>query len=336
MLMKLFILFFTVIFLQLQANAQSVSIKGKVKDREGVPIPSATITFLNGSSNSGTTTDANGNFEIKVRDSIKTQLQFSSVGFESKKLKLKGKTYIEITLELSKTSLNEVVVVGYSTRITKKSMSYSTTTISGDQLNNQLYGTIAGVQVSNGNNSNIILRGAASINSNAVDEDSNLPPGDFDSTLSEEHGEGYNKIIENKFQRTNTVPISTFSIDVDGASYSNLRRMIKDGKLPPADAIRVEEMVNYFKYNYPKPSDTLPFSITMEMSDCPWNNKNKLMMVALHAKEIATENLPAANLVFLVDVSGSMSSNDKLPLVKASLKLLVSQLRPIDKVSLVV
>ncbi len=148
--------------------------------------------------------------------------------------------------------------------------------------------------------------------------------------------EDYDGITENRFRKVNDEPLSTFSIDVDGASYSNVRRMINYGQLPPAGAVRVEEFINYFKYKYPQPTNNEPFSINTEMSVCPWNKQHKLVMIGLQGKQIATDKLPPSNLVFLIDVSGSMSDPNKLPLVKASLKLLVDQLREQDNVAIVV
>lgn len=148
--------------------------------------------------------------------------------------------------------------------------------------------------------------------------------------------EEYDKINDNEFKLASANPLSTFSIDVDKASYSNARRYINSGTLPPKDAVRVEEMINYFKYEYPQPKNNTPFSINMEMNDCPWNSAHKLVQVGLQGKTIENGNLPAANLVFLIDVSGSMASENKLPLLKKSFTLLVEQLREQDKVSIVV
>ena len=130
-------------------------------------------------------------------------------------------------------------------------------------------------------------------------------------------------------------PLSTFSIDVDAASYSNMRRFINKGELPPVDAIRTEELVNYFSYDYPKPTGSDPVKITMEAGACPWNADHRLVRIGLKAKEIPTEHLPASNLVFLIDVSGSMWGANRLDLVKSSLKLLVNNLRDKDKVAIV-
>ncbi len=148
--------------------------------------------------------------------------------------------------------------------------------------------------------------------------------------------EEYAAESENTFHDAKKEPLTTFSIDVDRASYSNIRRYISDGMLPPKDAVRVEEMINYFEYDYKKPVDDKPVVIYSELTDSPWNKGLKLLHIGLQAKQIATENLPASNLVFLIDVSGSMSSANKLPLVKSGLKLLINQLRADDKVSIVV
>jgi Ca-activated chloride channel family protein len=148
--------------------------------------------------------------------------------------------------------------------------------------------------------------------------------------------EDYDNISENGFHKVTDDPLSTFSIDVDAASYSNVRRFLNQGQLPPAGAVRTEELINYFKYNYPQPTGKHPFSITTEMSSCPWNADHRLVMIGLQGKNIPVENLPASNLVFLIDVSGSMESENKLPLVKASLKMLTDQLREKDNISIVV
>ncbi|MGE0770163.1 MAG: von Willebrand factor type A domain-containing protein [Cyclobacteriaceae bacterium] len=148
--------------------------------------------------------------------------------------------------------------------------------------------------------------------------------------------EEYDGINENIFHGALKNPLSTFSIDVDAASYSNIRRFIHNGQRPPKDAVRIEEMVNYFDYNYEQPKGDDPFHIYTEVGAAPWNPRHKLVHIGLQGKNIPTENLPASNLVFLLDVSGSMNQPNKLPLLKASFKLLVDQLRPQDRVAIVV
>ncbi len=155
-------------------------------------------------------------------------------------------------------------------------------------------------------------------------------PHDYEGT------EQYAGIAENRFAEAAKEPLSTFSIDVDAASYANLRRYINRGELPPADAIRTEELVNYFSYDYPKPEGKDPVRITTEVGRCPWNPQNRLVRIGLKAREIPGGNLPASNFVFLIDVSGSMNGPARLGLVKSSLKLLVNNLREKDRVAIVV
>jgi len=148
--------------------------------------------------------------------------------------------------------------------------------------------------------------------------------------------ESYTAFSENRFMLAASEPLSTFALEVDGASYANVRRMISDGQLPPEGAVRVEELVNYFSYDYPAPTGSDPVRISTETAACPWNPRHRLVRVGVAARRIPSDHLPASNLVFLVDVSGSMYGPTRLELVKASLKLLVNNLRERDRVSIVV
>ena len=148
-------------------------------------------------------------------------------------------------------------------------------------------------------------------------------------------GEEYKRIVENGFLKTLEQPLSTFSIDVDTASYSNVRRFLNSGMLPNPDAVRIEELINYFTYDYRQPADGKPFSITTELSSCPWNSNNLLLHIGLQGFEVNREELPPTNLVFLLDSSGSMTDENKLPLLKQSMSLLIDTLRPEDLVSIV-
>jgi len=148
--------------------------------------------------------------------------------------------------------------------------------------------------------------------------------------------ESYNPIDENPFLSARANPRSTFSIDVDRASYSNVRRFITGGNLPPKDAVRVEELINYFPYTYAEPRGDEPFAVSTEVAKAPWSPEHKLVRVAIKGRSVDTEDLPPSNLVFLLDVSGSMQSPDKLPLVKSALRLLVNELRREDRVAIVV
>jgi Ca-activated chloride channel family protein len=146
----------------------------------------------------------------------------------------------------------------------------------------------------------------------------------------------YAEIRENRFRSVAEHPLSTFSIDVDTASYANVRRFLNEGRLPPADAVRIEEMINYFKYDYPSPNGNAPVSVTTELAACPWNASSRLALIGLRSAPVRQERTPPRNLTFLLDVSGSMSPLNRLPLVKTAMKMLVDTLRPEDKVAIVV
>jgi Ca-activated chloride channel homolog len=148
--------------------------------------------------------------------------------------------------------------------------------------------------------------------------------------------ETYDAIEENRFRAAKENPLSTFSIDVDTASYSNIRRFLQGDQLPSAGAVRIEELINYFPYDYPEPTTGDPFSINIEVSRAPWNEKHELVRIGLKGRGIAAAQRPASNLVFLVDVSGSMEDPDKLPLLKRSLRALVENLTPKDRVAIAV
>jgi len=148
--------------------------------------------------------------------------------------------------------------------------------------------------------------------------------------------EQYQKLADNPIHAVAETPVSTFSIDVDTGSYANVRRFLNEGRLPPQEAVRLEELVNYFPYAYPLPQGDTPFGVGTELAPSPWNPNSRLLRVAIKAADTRVEQLPPANLVFLVDVSGSMDRREGLPLVQSTLKLLVDQLRAQDRVSLVV
>jgi Ca-activated chloride channel family protein len=148
--------------------------------------------------------------------------------------------------------------------------------------------------------------------------------------------ESYDHIVENPLRLVTQSPLSTFSIDVDTASYANVRRFLNQGRLPPAGAVRIEEMINYFDYDYPLPTGDDPFSVNVEVADCPWNADHRLARIGIKGQEYPPEQRPPANLVFLIDVSGSMRSSNKLPLVKAAMEMLVEELYDDDYVAIVV
>lgn len=157
-----------------------------------------------------------------------------------------------------------------------------------------------------------------------------------DMVYEEGNTEEYDYISENGFKDAISDPLSTFSVDVDRASYSNVRRFLSQNQKPYKDAVRIEELINYFDYDYPQPKNKIPFSVTIEGNTCPWNSAHQLVLVGLKGENINEKDIPPSNLVFLIDVSGSMGSENKLPLLKQAFKYLVEQLRPEDKVAIVV
>lgn len=209
----------------------------------------------------------------------------------------------------------------------------NTVSVLKDDAATSLYGNRAA-------NGAIVIQTKTGVQQNLSETELKKRIQEIDKTITpmviEPNNEDYENFIENAFESPKSAPLSTFSIDVDNASYTNVRRFINNGQTVPKDAVRVEEMVNFFKYQYPQPTGEHPFSINTEYSECPWNTQNKLVRIGLQGKNIATDNLPASNLVFLIDVSGSMSDVNKLPLVKESLKVLVAQLRVEDKIAMVV
>ena len=278
---------------------RSHTITGTISDERGNPLPSVIIS-LKGSSNC-TISDSKGGYHITV-SSASGVLIFSSVSYISHQENISGRSVINVSLKTVKLVTQEIL--NDRTADAKK---------------------IYPMEAYN--------RG---ITSGKIMAAPSTGMYNFDGDEEEFSREGYDNINENIFFKVKDNPLSTFSIDVDAASYSNVRRFLNQGQLPPAGAVRIEEMVNYFHYEYPQPTGNDPFSINTEISDAPWNKDHKLVLIGLQGKKIPTDNLPASNLVFLIDVSGSMSSPNKLPLVKASMKMLVDQLREQDKVTMVV
>ncbi|KOS08293.1 hypothetical protein AM493_09470 [Flavobacterium akiainvivens] len=166
--------------------------------------------------------------------------------------------------------------------------------------------------------------------------DKDLNTFDASQKIPVDNNESYNPFEENRFENASATPLSTFSIDVDNASYTNIRRFLNNGQMVPKDAVRIEEMINFFKYNYPQPKGDNPFSINTEYSDCPWNPQHKLLKIGLKGKEMKKRELPASNFVFLIDVSGSMADANKLPLLKKNLRVLVNKMRGKDRIAIVV
>lgn len=313
-----YLVLFSLMILTLVAftHREEFTVSGRITDASGAAIVGASIVVKGTAI--GTTTDASGSFTLKV-NSKKPKLEISAPGYELKEITVKndGKR-LNIVLNVANMELQEVVVTqGIASAPARLKMAKDA---NARQL--QRAPGVSGNGYFSFGEMRTERRYRKSADSTAVFRDFNT--------------EGYDAIVENRFLATNGNPLSTFSIDVDAAAYSNVRRMITAGNLPNNGAVRIEEMINYFKYDYPQPTGEHPFSINTEISECPWNAKHKLVLTGLQGKKIPVDNLPPGNLVFLIDVSGSMMSEDKLPLVQSSMKLLVDQLREQDKVSLVV
>jgi Ca-activated chloride channel family protein len=282
---------------------QTKKFMGTASDDQGA-LSSVVITSL--PSKKTTSTDVNGKYsiEVPVKD---THLQAQYLGYQTMKLAIGKRAVVNFKMNADSQSLHEVVVTGYAGQkremLTSSSANVAYTPVAG-----ALGGRVAGIRIGKGQ----IYQ------------------------LPSQNTENYNHITENAFKKATDNPLSTFSIDVDAASYSNIRRFINGGNVPPKDAVRIEEMINYFDYNYAQPTGQNPVNIVTEVGTAPWNNKHRLVHIGLKAKNIPTENLPASNLVFLIDVSGSMYAQNKLPLLISSLRLLTDNLREKDRVAIVV
>lgn len=289
----------------LTAMAQQIVVTGTVTDANSNE-KIIGVNVLEKGSRNGTITNVNGQYTISTQ--MGKTLVFSYIGYESKKCVVTGEK-LDVKLTESQKTLDEVVVIGYGTQ-KKCDLTGAVANVSS-----ALQGRVAGVAVNQSyySNANVVYRAPVA-----------------------ENTEEYGTFKENRFFSAKDQPLSTFSLDVDAASYGNIRRMINQGQQPPKDAVRIEELINYFSYNYAQPTGEHPVNIMTEATVCPWNNKHQLVRIGVKAKEIPSENLPASNFVFLLDVSGSMGDANKLDLVKSSIKLLTNNLRTKDRVAIVV
>lgn len=319
------------------STAQTYEIRGRVhtlNPDEGIPF--TTIVVYRDTANLfGTTTDIDGNFVVKPNQGGLYNIKATSVGFQPMLLKdimiaVDSIAIVDIIMN-KETELSEFVVTQYQIPLIRNEDIRPART----RVINSTISHAAGVfKAGEGGPTNI--RGSRTdgtayyVDGIKVRSGTQLPERKVDDN------EEYSLITENQFNNVSSKPLSTFSIDVDAASYSNIRRMLIAGMLPPKDAVRIEEMINYFNYEYAQPIDQEPISISTEIGKCSWNTDHQLVKIGLKGRSIEAENLPPNNLVFLIDVSGSMQSEDKLPLIKRSFRLLVQQLRPEDKVSIVV
>ena len=276
--------------------AQEYEVTGKVTDVSNDPLPGVSV-LIKGTTQ-GVSTDFDGKYTIKVKNG--DILEFSSLGMKTKQVKVNGQKVINVVLEEDNVALQEVVVTSYETAKRRDVTS-----------------------------SSIRIRGAGSVSGNYGTKNG--------YTLNTSR-ETYKAIDEGGFKKTAKDPVTTFSADVDRASYSNVRRMLNYGQKPHKDAVRIEELINYFDYNYTPPAEgsKTPLNATTTLSSCPWNPDNYLLRIGLQAKKIDLTKAPPSNIVFLIDTSGSMDEPNKMPLLKASFKLLLDNLRSEDRIAIVV
>ncbi|WP_159731213.1 VWA domain-containing protein [Sphingobacterium sp. 18053] len=275
---------------------QGYEVRGKVVDANtGTALVGVQVS--NVATKALVQTDDKGNYRIQVLDG-KNILIFSYIGYLEQRVAVNHRSKVDVALVQQNNALDEVVVTGYEHKAKRQTASVT-------NVNAAMYGQVSG----------LYIRGTAYV--------------------PNQNQESYQKLKENSFINPLKEPLSTFAADVDAASYSNVRRFINSGTLPEKDAVRVEEMINYFQYQVAGPKNGEPVNIITELTKAPWNTTHQLMRVTLKAKDIPTANLKASNLVFLIDVSGSMMGPGRLPLVKASLKMLVDQLRAVDHVAIV-
>ena len=338
--------------------AQSYTIRGKVTDAQGNALMGVSISIKN--TQIGTVSDTVGKYVLTVADGKPHAFEYRYIGYQTVTKKLSAAKDAELNIALAPdiANLNITTVTGskYEKQLVEETVTVTNKKNGADLAKG--VDKVPGVNIASGRTkargkATSTAQGGTSAYTYSWSSGSkvgyaapNVVTGNYTVTVTDGNGisrsqdeyntEEYASLVENEFKNVKESPVSTFSSDVDKASYSNIRRFIMQGNMPPQDAVRVEEMINYFKYDYPEPKDKHPFSITTEVSECPWNKEHRLVHIGLKGKEMITENRPKSNLVFLIDVSGSMNSPERLPLVKSSMRLLVGTLNSDDRVSIVV
>lgn len=328
------------------------TLQGKVTDAEsGEAILFGTVAlYNNGVLITGTETDFDGFYSITEIDPGTYEVEFAYTGYQSLKVPevevLAGKAN-KLDAKLSSGVTLEAVLVCFSKPLVEQDNTTQGITISSSQIRNLptrnrrgMASMAAGVNArgSRSKSSDYYIDGVRVSGREArkYQKQNARPPHEPGQEESGFNTEDYAAIVENEFKSVKNDPLSTFSIDVDKASYGNIRRFLNQNQLPPPDAVRIEEMVNYFDYDYEVPKDEHPFSVNTELAPCPWQEGNLLLHIGLQGKKLDMKGAPPSNLVFLLDVSGSMSAPNKLDLVKPAMSLLVKQLRAQDRVAIVV
>lgn len=364
---KLLLILAIIISYTLNTAAQTTStLTGKViEDESGEGLAFANVLLKKDSIPfKGCSTDFDGNYQFSNIPAGTYTLEVSYVGFPALRMediKVKAGILVIVDLEMiaSGLVLEEMIVQEYTIPLIESSCAVGGQTISRADIMrmptrsiNSIAATAAGVNQSD--EGEALNRNGSRAGKGARKERKKLQKvqrkyakveRELDKQYTKEEmqdmlpgapGDDLFAVVENQYQYTKQQPVSTFGIDVDRASYSNIRQSLKDGYLPRPTDVRIEEMINYFNYDYATPTDKQPFAVHTELSDCIWNKKAKLLSIGLKGYEIDLATAPANNMVFLIDVSGSMSYGAKLPLVKSTLELLTKTLRPEDKVAIVV
>jgi Ca-activated chloride channel family protein len=333
-------------------SADNCSIKGKVTDETGQGVISATVILTqNGKQVAAVSSDVDGNYCIAKIAAGTYDLEVNYIGYNVYNQKgvvvaAGTPTVANVKLTPKSQQLDAVVVTGskYEKKLSKETVSIEV--LSAKSITN-ISATTAGAFQASGKGAGVSgSRGKKQL-ANMGYFDASVPPApvyDLDEKpdtkdkkkVEENTSEEYDRIVENEFLKPTDKPLSTFSIDVDVASYGIMRKKLEGQQMPPKESVRLEEMINYFAYNYTDPTDDKPFSVATEVGECPWNARHQLLHVGIQGKRMDKSALPPSNLVFLIDVSGSMSSADKLPLVKQSLRMLVKELRSDDRIAMVV
>ena len=290
-------------------------ITGHVRDQSGAPLASVQVFVVGTALNA--LTDPKGAYTIREVPEGAIQLRAAFIGYQSAQASVSvraGRTTVhDFVLEPTAVQMSELTVTTDADAVASPAPTTQRRVEGQGKVENRASGVAAAKGITNA-----------------------LPVEPWRRQQEPGNTEAYARIEDNRFLTASANPLSTFSIDVDAASYSNVRRFLSQDALPPADAVRLEELVNYFSYTYPDHTGSHPFAVSTDVGSCPWDRDHRLVRIGLQAKHVATRDLPPSNLVFLIDVSGSMQSEDKLPLVKQAFRALVQELRPEDRVAIVV
>ena len=328
------------------------SLQGKVTDAEsGEPIIFGSVILeKEGVYIAGVQTDFDGNYSISKLDPGTYDVECTYVGYLSVTVEgvvVKAGTANRLDIQMTASvALDEVEVIAYKVPLIERDNTTTGSVISADRINRlpqRKIGKAKGKKSKKGDQG-ASVKGSRSDAStyyiDGVQVSGNLIPqtevGSTNQMKTNPGWEEYRYFEENSFLDPRQEPLSTFSIDVDRAAYSNVRRYLEQGQLPPPDAVRIEEMINYFEYDYPTPAAGEPFAVQTELASCPWAPERQLLRISLQGARIDLSSAAPNNLVFLLDVSGSMQAYNKLELVKPAMRLLVDQLRPQDRVAIVV